>query len=315
MADNAHVQRIIVRDEKHGLPYSKGLMARSIMASGLSPSTAYEVAQLIEHSLYERSVDSITASELQELATNILRDHVGQEYADSFRRWQALGRLDKPLVVLIGGTTGVGKSTVATEVAHRLGITRIVSTDALREVMRTVISPELMPSLHTSSFAAWQVLRAPAPEDEDPAITGFREQTAAISVGVRAVIVRSIREGLNVVVEGIHVVPGFLELSDFYSDAFIVPIVITVENQDDHRSHFSVREFETEGSRPFARYLANFDYIRKIGRYIERLARARTIPVISSYGLDLTVDHVLEVVMGEVLSDEEFLQETKDAGL
>jgi len=36
--------------------------------------------------------------------------------------------------VLIGGTTGTGKSTVASEVAHRLGITRVTSTDFIREV-------------------------------------------------------------------------------------------------------------------------------------------------------------------------------------
>ena len=40
-------------------------------------------------------------------------------------RLEALSRLELPLLVLVGGATGTGKSTVATEVAHRLGITRV----------------------------------------------------------------------------------------------------------------------------------------------------------------------------------------------
>jgi 2-phosphoglycerate kinase len=32
--------------------------------------------------------------------------------------------IEVPLIVLVGGATGTGKSTVATEVAHRLGIGR-----------------------------------------------------------------------------------------------------------------------------------------------------------------------------------------------
>ena len=69
----------------------------------------------------------------------------------------------EPLIVLIGGTTGVGKSTIATEVAHRLGITRIVSTDSIREVMRGIFSQDLMPAIYESAFNAWRGLRVPVP--------------------------------------------------------------------------------------------------------------------------------------------------------
>src|SRR6185369_9824531 len=60
--------------------------------------------------------------------------------------------LDLPIVLLIGGATGTGKSTVATEVAYRLGITRVSSTDFVRQTMRAFLSPQFMPSIHRSSF-------------------------------------------------------------------------------------------------------------------------------------------------------------------
>ncbi len=63
--------------------------------------------------------------------------------------------------MLIGGATGVGKSTIATQLAARLGVVRVVASDAIREVMRAMFSRELMPSLHTSSFDADAALREP----------------------------------------------------------------------------------------------------------------------------------------------------------
>ena len=65
----------------------------------------------------------------------------GERYAKNFVRWREVERLDVPLVILIGGATGVGKSTIATQLAARLGIVRVVATDAIREVMRAMFSP------------------------------------------------------------------------------------------------------------------------------------------------------------------------------
>ncbi len=299
-----NIRRIIIRDEKHGLPYSKGLMASSIMATGLPPSRAYEVAKQIETRLLAARKYSVGIPELRRVTLDILRSTVGEEYAAKFQKWQALSKLDKPMVILIGGTTGVGKSTIATEMAHRLGITRIISTDAIREVMRSIFSRELMPALYDSSFNAWRTLRVPLPASADPIIIGFREQASAVAVGVRALIERAITEGAHQIVEGVHLVPGFIDFSAFNNDAFIISILITVDDEDLHRSHFYIREIETEGFRPFERYRANFDNIRKIGNYIETLAKDNGIPIISSHNLDLTVSVVLEEVISRVISSE-----------
>ena len=61
-------------------------------------------------------------------------------------------RTERPLFLLIGGATGTGKSTLATEAAVRLGITSVTSTDMIRETMRTVLSADVVPGLHDHSF-------------------------------------------------------------------------------------------------------------------------------------------------------------------
>ncbi len=294
-------RRITIKDDKHGLPYSKGLMASSIMATGLPPSQSYQVAKKIEDKLVAERKNSVTIQELRRVTLNVIKNSVGTEYAEKFQQWQDLSKLDKPLIMLIGGTTGVGKSTIASETAHRLGITRIISTDGIREVMRAVFSQELMPALYNSSFNAWKGLRVPMIKSADPIIIGFREQISAVAVGVRAIIERAIKEGTNQIVEGVHIVPGFVDFSAFKEEAFIISFIISVEDENLHRSHFYIRELETEGFRPFERYRANFDNIRKIGEYISVLAKDNHIPVISSHNLDLTVSEIIEAVLSRVV--------------
>ncbi len=83
-----------------------------------------------------------------------------------------------------------------------------------------------------------------------------------------------------------------------------MPLVIDIEDEDLHRSHFYVRELETEGSRPFKRYRANFHNIRKIGRYISSLAEESNVSVINSTSLDETVFVIVEHILNQVIAEK-----------
>jgi 2-phosphoglycerate kinase len=290
---------IVISDEEHALPYSKGLMASSIMATGLPPARAFHVAERIEQRLRELGVPEITRAELSELARKVLVEEVGQRYADSFAKWQVVNRIDRPLIILIGGATGVGKSTVATQLAGRLGITRIIPTDAIREVMRSMFSEELMPTLHTSSFDADHLVRHPLPRNADPVIIGYREQAAAVAVGAEALVRRAVAENTDLILEGAHLVPGFMDPAEF-TDAFVVQFIITVDDEDAHRSHFLARAHDNR-SRPSERYLEFFDNIRKIQRYVKSLALERGVPIVPSYSLDATLAQVIELVVSRAM--------------
>jgi 2-phosphoglycerate kinase len=300
MAPKRQTQHITVSD-RAGLPFSKGLMASSLMATGLPPFRAYEVAEHIEELLLTSERFEVKRSELVDLATETIQAMVGQRYADTYRNWQAVEELDLPFIILIGGTTGTGKSTVATQLAARLGITRIISTDAIREVMRSMFSERIMPALHVSSFEASDAIRGPLPRSSDPVIVGFEQQVRAISVAIEALIERSVLEGTDLIIEGAHLVPGFVESPEWsppWEDkAVVVHVVITVDDEDVHRSHFFLREMDA-GSRHVERYLSRFDNIRKIQKYIRNAAEVRKVPVVSSYSLDATlasvIDHVVE---------------------
>lgn len=288
--------QVLISDREPGLPYSKGLMAWKLMVTGLSSFRAYEVAEKVEARLHALAVTSIMTPELDAICEEVLRESAGERYADNFLRWQVVERMEVPLALIIGGTTGVGKSTIATQLAARLGIVRVVATDAIREVMRGLFSRELMPTLYTSSFDAGSALREAPLRDEERTIVGFREQTAAVSVGLRALLDRAAVEGTSVIIEGAHAVPGFVDLEPWEERVLVVPMIITVDDDEVHLSHFDARGLDSP-ARPADRYQSHFEQIRKVQKYIRSQALSHNVPVIPNYSLDQTLTSIIDLVV------------------
>jgi 2-phosphoglycerate kinase len=296
MADD---RELVIVDGVSGAPYSKGLMAQTLMATGLSPVRAYGMAAAIARELESAADMALTLGRLRAIARDTLGDEEGDEVISRYRQQQSLRRMEVPLVILIGGATGVGKSTLATEVAHRLGITRVASTDMIRQVMRAFFAIDLMPAIHYSSFEAAESVRVPLPRETDLSRAGFIEQTKAVAVGISSLIERAITEAQSMIVEGVHLVPGFLDRSR-WKDALVLEFVLAARDRDLHRQHFAVRDWETGGIRPLRRYAEGFPHIRRIQKYILTQAAANQVPVIDNVRIDDTVKQAMRMTLDAV---------------
>lgn len=287
---------VVISDKKGGLPFSKGILASSISMTGLDIINAYKIASKIQEYFLKNKIYSLSLSDLRTITFRFIKDEVGLEYAERYLLWQSVGKLEKPLVVLVGGSTGVGKSTIATILANRLNITRVASTDAIREVMRASVSDKLIRPLRGSSYSAYKNLTLP-PTGVEPVILGFREQVLAVSVGIEAIIKRNIEEKSDIVIEGAHVVPGYLNLKDYYPKAIIQEIVVSVPDEAIHKEHFTKRTVETQGSRPMSRYIEHLNEIIMIQNYIEKLAKKEKVKIIENYNLDNALSEILELIL------------------
>jgi 2-phosphoglycerate kinase len=275
------------------VPFSKGLMARALVVTGLDPERSYLIARLADRDLEQSSALSLDLDRLGELAAEVIGDDEAARTVRRLRRLDALARLEEPLLLLVGGATGTGKSTIATEAAHRLGITRVTSTDFIRQTMRAFFSHEFMPSIHYSSFEAAAGLREPE-QAEDPVIAGFLEQTRNVLVGVRASIERALEEGWSTVLEGVHLVPGMLPQIE---GALVVQCVLAIDDEEEHSTHFMIRDVGSEGLRPHAKYLDRLEDIRHIQEHIVRRAKRHRVPVIKKLDIREACDAVMELVL------------------
>jgi 2-phosphoglycerate kinase len=293
MTERRHLTPLPLGEE---IPFSKGLMARALIVTGLDPVSAHLIARRAERDLTDRGATALDLDRLGELAADVIGDEDAARTVLRLRRLDALQRVDEPLLLLIGGTTGTGKSTIATEAAHRLGITRVTSTDFIRQTMRAFFSKEFMPSVHYSSFEARLALtRAEEEESGDAALLGFLDQTRNVLVGVNAALERAATERWSTVLEGVHLVPGMI--ASEVPGAFVVQCVVAIEDENLHRSHFWVRDLATEGLRPLDKYLDSLPQIREIQDFLLERARRYDVPIIVNDSLDNALAEVMDLVL------------------
>jgi len=306
MSEGAGGKLVVVRSD-YGLPYSKGLMAQSIMAAGLPPERAHALAARIERILHGRGQDEIDVEDLRTLAEQVLLEEEGERVVRRFVQWWRVRSLRRPLVVLLGGVTGVGKSTVATQLAGRLGITRVVATDQVRQVVRAFFSQDFLPAVHHSSFDVAKELSSVS--DESATVSGFLRQVHDIAPGIDALVERSIEERTPIVLEGVHLVPGIPE-DEICAKGITVRALLAVTDEHEHRAHFHMRGAQTPRSPE--RYLEAFDRIRALQAHLLVEAKRTGTPIVDEGGLEPTLKRVMEVVLDAVGVAEQ--DERADAG-
>ena len=281
------------------LPFSKGLMARALTATGITAVRSYDLAQRVEADMRRRGARSVTLEQLEAIAVDVVG---AEDAARAVRRLRRLGEvraLDLPIIVLVGGATGTGKSTVATEVAHRLGITRVTSTDFVRQTMRAFFSEEFLPSVHYSSFEAGDAVPPAERQHGDPLMLGFIDQTRHVLVGVLASIDRALEEGWSMVLEGVHLVPGMLTTPT--DRAVVVHVVVAVEDERTHAEHFLSRHELSAGARAQEKYLGRLRDIRRVQDFILREAEREDVPVVSTGNLENLQSGTIENLVGTVI--------------
>jgi 2-phosphoglycerate kinase len=277
-----------------GTPFSKGFLSQSLLAAAIDPSEAFEVAREIEEDLLRRGVREIDRHELRRLAYGAIHDRVGAQAAERYLVWRRYQVPVKPVILLLGGATGAGKTALAQEAAHRLGIAGLVSTDAIRQIMRIMLSKDLVPAIHASSYDAWRGLQDCA-EAEDPVIEGFRRMATTVSVGVRAMMDRAIAENTSLIIDGVSLVPGLLDLSSYADRAHVIFLVVATLDSDAFRGRFAARGREA-AERPPHRYLENLDAILRIQDYLLELAELHGVPIVDNVSFDRSVTSIIRHV-------------------
>ena len=258
---------IQVRDRAGvGLPFSKGLMATSILATGVETDIAYRIAAEIEGELRGQHKTEIDAEELVQLANNLLASRVGNEVAERYLAWRHAKRTGRPVIIVLSGAPGVGKSTIATRLAVRLGITRVVTTDTIREVLRTVIPASVLPELHVSTYES--------ANGEESSLLSFRSQARAVGAATTAVTNRLVSESRSAIIEGVHLLPGQIcrELYTYDKGPILVEVLLILADEKLHMAHLRCR-LNGEPARGGERHLKHFREIRKLQDLLREMAR------------------------------------------
>jgi 2-phosphoglycerate kinase len=252
---------------------------------GLDVEEATDIMAKVYRHLIDRHTEQLTSRHLGQLTYRYLRQapNLGPAVAQRWLVWRDFVNSGRPLIYLIGGTAGCGKSTIATMLASRLDIVRTQSTDMLREVMRTMVPEQLLPVLHKSSFVAWSALPGQIGEADKPSeaqlIHGYQTQADLLSVAIEAVIQRALRERVSLILEGVHINPALIEKLQTGGDALVIPVMIGVLKRKRLQERIRGRGSDIPQRRA-ERYLKHFDDIWRLQSYLLSEADRTDIPIV-----------------------------------
>jgi 2-phosphoglycerate kinase len=220
---------------------------------------------------------------------------LGPEAARRWLVWRDFVHSGRPLVLVIGGTTGCGKSTIATALAHRLEIVRMQSTDLLREVMRNMLSSDQYPELHSSSYDAW---RSMAEGDDDLVLAadgqlekGFQAQAKLVSTASKAVIKRAL-------IEGVHAHPR-LAADIVDDDAVILHIMLAILKKRKLKQRISGRATKAVQRRA-QEYLEHFDDIWRLQTYLLDEADQTNTAIIINGDREEAVQEIMRTLLDQL---------------
>ncbi len=282
--------------------FSRGRHARYLQSSGMRAEKAEQTTALIYDRLIAVGISSITTSQLGYLTYLCLQQEVGKKAARRYLVWSEFQRGNRPLALLICGTVGTGKSTIATEIAHLLEIVRIQSTDMLREVMRMMVPKRLLPVLHTSSFNAWKSLpiQDEKGRDRDQLIAeGYRSQVELLAVPCEAVLQRAVEECVHIILEGVHVHPDLLDRAPKDSGVITVHVTLAVLKSKELKSRLRGRGVEVPQRRA-KKYLNNFDSIWSLQSFLLSEADRCEVPIITNEDKDKSILQIIQQVNVEL---------------
>ncbi len=298
---------IMVHDSSgQATPFSRAQHQRCLESCGLTGERSTAVTQKMYRHLIERGLTRVDASHLGHLTYRCLHQdpNLGPDIARRYMIWVDFLQSCRPLILLIGGTAGCGKSTVATELANRLEIVRTQSSDMLREVMRMMIPERLLPVLHRSSFNAWEALpHLSQNSDQDGLLVdGYRTQADYLSVPCEAVIQRALRERVSLIVEGVHVQPSLMDRIPADTDAVVVPVMLAVLKPIKLRKRISGRGGHAPQRRA-GRYLDNFDSIWRLQSFLLSEADRAGVPIIANDSKEKVIQEVMGSIIDKLSQD------------
>ncbi|WP_407421127.1 3H domain-containing protein [Methanobrevibacter sp.] len=200
----------------------------------------------------------------------------------------------KPYVILIGSASGIGKSTIAAELAKQLNIKHLIESDFIRAVVRGIIGKEYAPALHSSSYDAYKHLRNKNRyEDyEDLVSAGFDEHASYVIPALEKIIQRAITDYDDIIIEGVHLVPGLIDTEQFDEYANIYFFILS-SDEESHKERFVKRAIQIQRG---GKQLDFFKENRIIHNHLLKQAEKNDVDIIKAESIDKTLDNILAII-------------------
>lgn len=179
-----------------------------------------------------------------------------------------------------------GKSTLAIQLAAKLGFLVSIGTDEIRDVVRLY---DDSPAVAGQSHDRWQLFGSLTDETY---VQGYVAQSQALRPAIMAVIDRNVANGESLVVEGVHLLPS---LYRDVAGARLHHFVLQVSGPDHHWANITKRLTRRQGRGP-GWDAQKVQHVSRTQAYLLQEAKQYQIPVIPTIDPSETLDQIVGLI-------------------
>ena len=147
--------------------------------------------------------------------------------SDTFNKAWEDRKVTKPVIILIGGYAGTGKSTLASRLAKRLSYAQTIPTGIFRSIAQTQYDQQQNQALFVPTYELHTVYG----QDTASIVRAYKEQCAPVTNIIESVFRFLALEKQHLIIEGNHILPWETYRN---SECHIIELYTYVKNEGQH---------------------------------------------------------------------------------
>ena len=222
-----------VRSAHGTAPFSRELLFRSVLPSGIEFDRAVEIVHQTEKLLLEEETKTVASKHIRNVVYNLLTKNITSDAAESYIEWRKFEKDGRPFILILCSAPGMGNEVLASSVAFRLGMQDCLNIDMLTGFAFTKNAPRI---------SAPTTLRALLKRNSGkkaaalPAVNirnKFKEY-ARQSPGVMHAAIRiAMKNNVSTILYGSSIIPGSLDLRTIRNGSVFTAVTIAASSKDE----------------------------------------------------------------------------------
>ena len=123
-----------IRSHQGSVPFSRDILFRSILPSGIDYIQAAKIVMHVENRLQEEKRKFISSDTIAQLVKSNLSVIAGTEAVERLILWKKFIKSQTPFVIIVNGLPGLGMEDIVHSTAFRFGIQAVISPGALKKI-------------------------------------------------------------------------------------------------------------------------------------------------------------------------------------